>query len=73
MNCCNNLILSGFSNNNFVVLGNRFEGSPRYVAMDNLKCWNELPVTLEDMSVGSETYTRHLKPHLFNCFSETKS
>ena len=25
------------------------------------KCWNKLPVGLRDLSVGSETFARHLK------------
>ena len=29
------------------------------------KCWNKLPVGLRDLSVGPETFARHLKTHLF--------
>ena len=29
------------------------------------KCWNKLPVGLRDLSVGLETFARHLKTHLF--------
>ena len=32
------------------------------------KCWNKLPVVLRDLSllsVGPETFARHLKTHMF--------
>ena len=32
------------------------------------KCWNKLPVGLRDLSVGPETFARHLKTHLFSVF-----
>ena len=33
--------------------------------MAGLKCWNKLSVELRDLSVGPETFARHLKTHLF--------
>ena len=33
--------------------------------MAGLKCWNKFPVGLRDLSVGPETFARHLKTHLF--------
>ena len=29
------------------------------------KCWNKLPVGLRNLSVGPETFAKHLKTHLF--------
>ena len=37
----------------------------RSFAVAGLKCWNKLPVGLRDLSVGPETFARHLKTRLF--------
>ena len=41
----------------------------RSFAVTGPKCWNELPVGLRDLSVGPETFARHLKTHLFRIVS----
>ena len=48
-----------------VVPGHRTERGSRSFAVAGPKCWNKLPVGLRDLSVGPETFTRHLKTHLF--------
>ena len=45
--------------------GHRTEWGSRSFAVIGLKCWNKLPVGLRDLSVGPETFARHLKTHLF--------
>ena len=54
-----------------VVPRHRTEWGLRFFAVDGPKCWNKLPVGLTDLSVGPETFARHLKTHLFRAgFSE---
>ena len=48
-----------------VVPGHRTEWGSRSFAVAGPKCWNKLPVGLRDLSVGPETFARHLKTHLF--------
>ena len=48
-----------------VVPGHRTEGGSRSFAVAGPKCWNKLPVELRNLSVGPETFARHLKTHLF--------
>ena len=48
-----------------VVPGHRTEWGSRSFAAAGLKCWNKLQVGLRDLSVGPETFARHLKTHLF--------
>ena len=48
-----------------VVPGHRTEWGSRSFAVAGAKCWNKLPVGLKDLSVGPETFARHLKTHLF--------
>ena len=45
--------------------GHRTEWGSKSLAVAGPKCWNKLPVGLRDLSVGPETYARHLKTHLF--------
>ena len=45
--------------------GHRTEWGSRSFAVAGLKCWNKLSVELRDLSVGPETFARHLKTHLF--------
>ena len=48
-----------------VVPGHRTEWGSRSFAVAGPICWNKLPVGLRDLSVGPETFARHLKTHLF--------
>ena len=48
-----------------VVPGHRTEWGSRSSAVAGPKCWNKLPVGLRDLSVGPDTFARHLKTHLF--------
>ena len=45
--------------------GQESEWGSRSFAVAGPKCWNKLPVGLRDLSVGPETFARHLKTHLF--------
>ena len=49
----------------FVVPGHRTEWGSRSFAVAGPKCWNKFPDGLRDLSVGPETFARHLKTHLF--------
>ena len=54
-----------------VVPGHGTEWGSRSFAVAGSKCWNKLHVGLGDLSVGPETFARHLKTHLFRaCFSD---
>ena len=48
-----------------VVPVHRTEWGSSSFAVAGPKCWNKLPVGLRDLSVGPETFARHLKTHLF--------
>ena len=48
-----------------VVPGHRTDWDLRAFAVAGPSCWNELPVELRDLSVGPETFAKHLKTHLF--------
>ena len=48
-----------------VVPGHRTDGGSRSFAVAGPKCWNKLTVGLGDLSVGPETFAKHLKTHLF--------
>ena len=48
-----------------VVPGHKTDWGLRAFAVAGPSCWNELPVELRDLSVGLETFAKHLKTHLF--------
>ena len=48
-----------------VVPGHRTDWGLRAFAVAGPSCWNELPVELRDLSVGPETFAKHLKMHMF--------
>ena len=48
-----------------VVPGQRTDWGLRAFAVPGSSCWNELSVELRDLSVGPETFAKHLKTHLF--------
>ena len=56
-----------------VVPGHRTEWGSRSFAVTGLKCWNKLPVGLRDMSVGPETFARHLKQTCSELFFSDQS
>ena len=45
--------------------GHRTDWGLRAFAVAGPSCWNGLPVELRDLSVGPETFAKHLKTHLF--------
>ena len=48
-----------------VVPNHRTDWGLRAFAVAGPNCWNELPVELRDLTVGPETFAKHLKTHLF--------
>ena len=69
--CVGTAALPGRSGLRSAVLGDlvvprhRIEWGSRSFAVAGPKCWNRLPVELRDLSIGPETFARHLKTHLF--------
>ena len=57
--------LRSVARGDLVVPGHRTEWGSRSFAVAGLKCWNKLSVGLRDLSVGPETFARHLKTRLF--------
>ena len=51
----------------FCTLGSAVSGrsASRSFAVAGLNCWDELLVELRDLSVGPETFAKHLKMQLF--------
>ena len=47
------------------VPGHRREWGSRSFAVTGSKRWNKLPVGRRDLSVGPETFAKHLKTHFF--------
>ena len=47
------------------VAGHRTEWGLRSFAVAGPKSWDRLPVELRNLSIGLETFARHLKTHLF--------
>ena len=48
-----------------VVPSHRTDWGLRAFAVAGPSCWNELLVELRDLTVGPETFAKHLKTHLF--------
>ena len=48
-----------------VVPGHRKDWGLRAFAVASPSCWNGFPVELRDLSIGPETFAKHLQTHLF--------